>query len=63
MDDRIVNYLHEKAATHHSNKVQLSHQEIAYDLNTSREVVSRILKQMEKAGHLKIGRGQLELLD
>lgn len=63
MDDRIVNYLREKASMHNTNTIKISHQEIAYDLNTSREVVSRILKQMEKSGHVKIGRGQLELLN
>lgn len=62
MDDRITNYLHEKAEAHHSKILKLSHQEIAVDLHTSREVVSRILKQMEKAGLINIGRGQLTLL-
>lgn len=62
MDDRITKYLQEKAQLHHSKIVKLSHQEIAIDLNTSREVVSRILKQMEKSGQIRIGRGQLELL-
>jgi len=63
MDDRISNYLNEKSNLHHSKILHLSHQEIALDLNTSREVVSRILKQMEKSGIIKIGRGQLELLN
>jgi len=62
MDDRIANYLHEKSELHHTKILKLSHQEIAIDLNTSREVVSRILKQMEKTGLIHIGRGQLELL-
>lgn len=63
MDDRIANYLHEKSETHHSKILKLSHQDIAVDLNTSREVVSRILKQMEKSGQITIGRGQLTLLN
>lgn len=62
MDERIASYLHEKSEAHHSKILKLSHNDIAVDLNTSREVVSRILKQMEKAGQIIIGRGQLTLL-
>lgn len=62
MDDRIANYLREKSDLHHTKNLKLSHQEIAVDLNTSREVVSRILKQMEKSGLVQIGRGHLNLL-
>lgn len=61
MDERIASYLKDKAATHHSSIVKLSHQDIATDLNTSREVVSRILKHMEKDNLIKIGRGQITL--
>ncbi len=63
MDDRVSNYIHEKAALHNSKIVIASHQEIAYDLNTSREVVSRILKQMERAGAVELKRGQIVLTD
>ncbi len=63
MDQRIANFLEEKSKLRHSKLIKISHQQIAYDLNTSREVVSRILKQMEKEGLVKISRGQLELLD
>lgn len=62
MDERIENYLKEKSKLLDSDIIKISHQQIAYDLNTSREVVSRILKQMEKEGLVKISRGQLELL-
>lgn len=63
MDDRVSNYIHEKAALHNSKVVHSSHQEIAYDLNTSREVVSRILKQMERTGSVELKRGQIVLTD
>lgn len=62
MDQRILNFLHEKSKLLDNTIIKISHQQIAYDLNTSREVVSRILKQMEKEGVVKISRGQLELL-
>ena len=36
--------------------------QIAYDLNASREAVSRLLKQLERQGEVKLGRNQIELL-
>lgn len=61
MDDRILNYLNETSSITDSKLILISHQKIAIDLNTSREVVSRILKQMENDGFLSIGRGKIEL--
>ena len=61
MDDRVANYLQEKASLYHSKTVEISHQDIAYDLNTSREVVSRILKQMERNGDVELKRGKIVL--
>jgi CRP/FNR family transcriptional regulator len=61
MDQRIFNFLNEKSKITGSNVIKISHQQIANDLNTSREIVSRILKQMEKEGIVKISRGQLQL--
>lgn len=62
MDERILKYLQGKSELQHSNIIKASHQEIANDLSTSREVVSRLLKQMEHNGMLKISRGKIELL-
>jgi CRP/FNR family transcriptional regulator len=61
MDDRVINYLQEKAATHNSDTIIASHQKIAIDLNSSREVISRVLKQMERKGMLTLKRGQILL--
>ncbi|MGB1103197.1 MAG: Crp/Fnr family transcriptional regulator [Crocinitomicaceae bacterium] len=63
MDDRVANYLKEKAIMHQTNEVLISHQDIAYDLNTSREVVSRILKGMERNGDVELKRGKIILND
>lgn len=63
MDERIASYLKDKSSMHNSEIVKISHQDIATDLNTSREVVSRILKHMEKNNLIKIGRGQITLLN
>jgi CRP/FNR family transcriptional regulator len=62
MDERILKYLQGKSELQHSNIIKASHQEIANDLSTSREVVSRLLKQMEHNRMLKISRGKIELL-
>ncbi|MCF8256135.1 MAG: Crp/Fnr family transcriptional regulator [Flavobacteriales bacterium] len=61
MDERLENYLITKAKGTESKLLTVSHQEVAQDLNTSREVISRLLKQMEKRGKLKLGRGKIEL--
>ena len=42
--------------------LKLSHQEIAGELNTSREVISRLLKKLEQRGDLKLHRNHIELL-
>lgn len=40
-----------------------THQIIANELGTTREVVSRLLKGFERSGHIKLGRGSIEILD
>ena len=42
--------------------VHASHQELADELHSSREVISRLLKQMEREGLVRMGRQQVELL-
>jgi CRP/FNR family transcriptional regulator len=61
MDERLVEYLQKKAEATGSKTLNATHQEIAYDMNASREAVSRLLKQLEKAGRLKLGRNRIEL--
>ena len=63
MDERLIKYLKEKADTMNTNELLMSHHDIAVDLNSSREVISRILKQMERAGKVKLGRNKIELLN
>lgn len=62
MDERLLNFLIEKAKVNHSNEIKSTHQEIADDLHTSRVVVSRLLKSLEKQQKIKIGRASIELL-
>ena len=62
MDKRLLNYLIEKAKINTTKEISTTHQEIAYDLNTSRVVISRLLKALEKMGKIKLHRAYIELL-
>jgi CRP/FNR family transcriptional regulator len=62
MDERLLNYLFEKSKINKSNHIQNTHQEIAYDLHTSRVVISRLLKALENEGKIKLHRASIELL-
>ena len=59
MDERLVWYL-KRHAEISGNSLNIKHQQIANDLNTSREVVSRLLKKMEKEGLLTLNRNLIE---
>ncbi len=63
MDKRLLNYLLEKAKINITKQIITTHQEIAYDLNTSRVVISRLLKVLEKEGKIKLHRAFIELID
>ena len=61
LDERLWDYLKE-AKVGEKGKIKITHQEIANDLNSSREVISRLLKQLEKLGKVKLGRNTIELI-
>ena len=61
MEDRILNYLKEKSKLAANNTLNITHQEIANDLNTSRVVVSRILKKLENEKQIKLNRKSIDL--
>lgn len=62
MDERIVQYLKEKSRVNESDIIRNTHQEIAYDLHTSRVVVSRLLKKLEKLGKIELYRNYLKIV-
>jgi CRP/FNR family transcriptional regulator len=62
LDQRLEQYLHEKANVSRKKELQITHLEIATDLNSSRVVISRLLKQMENEGILQLGRNTIKLL-
>ena len=59
MDERLEYYLLKQVDLLGSN-LKMTHQEIASDLNSSREVISRLLKKMEAKGWLIIHRNSIE---
>lgn len=58
MDERVLEYLVEKAE---NNRLETTHQKIANDLGTSREVVSRILKDFERKGRIRLFRNFIQI--
>jgi len=63
MDQRIAAFLIEMAIITESDVLTLSHQEIADNLGTAREVVSRILKYLENDGLVEISRKEIKILN
>ena len=59
LDDRLLKYLTDKVKIMNNNILKITHQEIADDLNTSRVVVSRLLKILENEGKIKIKRNRI----
>ena len=62
MEERLLNYLFEKCKINHSREIFCTHKEIAYDLHSSREVISRLLKALEIKGRIKLNRASVEVL-
>jgi CRP/FNR family transcriptional regulator len=61
-DKRLISYLKAKAKAHNDSTINCTHQEIANELSTTREVISRLLKNFEKNGILKLYRNKIELI-
>ncbi|SDB49657.1 CRP/FNR family transcriptional regulator, anaerobic regulatory protein [Flavobacteriaceae bacterium MAR_2010_188] len=62
MDQRLIKYLESKAGVNKSNSIATTHQQIAYELNTSRVVISRLLKKLENDGLIELQRNNINLL-
>ena len=61
MDERLSFYLKRLKEKTGKKQLEVSHQQIAEDLNSSREVISRLLKKMEQRGELILHRNMIEL--
>ncbi|MFK5879839.1 MAG: Crp/Fnr family transcriptional regulator [Flavobacteriaceae bacterium] len=62
IDERVLRYLNHKKANQNSSNIKISHQQLAYELGTTRVVISRILKQFEIDGVLILHRAEIEIL-
>jgi CRP/FNR family transcriptional regulator, anaerobic regulatory protein len=58
LDERLADYLIEKSE---NNLLETTHQQIAHDLGSSREVISRLLKDFREKGLISMNRGQIRL--
>jgi CRP/FNR family transcriptional regulator len=62
MDERLLLFLEKKAEVTQSNILSVTHEQLAAELGTARVVVSRLLKQMEIEGLVKLGRNKITLM-
>ena len=62
MDERLLNLLHKKEELSGSKILSITHEQLANELGPARVVVSRLLKQLEENGNLKLGRNKITLM-
>lgn len=63
IDNRLIENLKEKLLLSPDRFIQATHQQLANELGTAREVVSRLLKQLEKEGKIRNHRGKIEIIN
>ncbi|ROH98075.1 Crp/Fnr family transcriptional regulator [Chryseobacterium daecheongense] len=63
VDERLLNLLNKKSELTQSRTIIITHEQLANELGTARVVVSRLLKQLEEDGKVKLGRNKIILPD
>lgn len=61
LDKRLLDYLKDRMSLTGKNPVKISHREIAKDLGTAREVVSRLIKKLEHQNKVKQNRDSIKI--
>ena len=61
LDERLEKYIKSKRKVTKSKTLKITHLEIAMDLNSSRVVISRLLKKMENQGKVILGRNTISI--
>jgi CRP/FNR family transcriptional regulator len=61
MDVRLASFLLNRSRV--ENPMRITHQEIASELGSSREVISRLLEDLSERGLVRVSRGEVEVLD
>jgi len=62
MDERLLQFIKKKCEITNSHTLYVTHEQMANELGTARVVVSRLLKQMEEAGLVQLGRNKITLV-
>lgn len=62
MDKQLLHYIEERCKALHTKTLDITHQQIADELHTHREAISRLLRTMEQKKLVKLGRNSIELL-
>jgi CRP/FNR family transcriptional regulator len=62
MDTRLLQLLKQKAELYQTREIKITHQQLADELGTAREAVSRVMKQMENEGLVSLSRNKITLL-
>lgn len=62
MDHRLYNYLLEKSKLKGEKMLNLRHKQIAYEMGTAREVITRVLKKLEQEGKIRQLPGGIEIV-
>lgn len=62
-DKRLLDYLKKEASSHNNLIIKKTHQQIAYELGSSREVISRLLKKLEHEGFISLKQATIEVLE
>ncbi|MFY0593099.1 Crp/Fnr family transcriptional regulator [Roseivirga sp.] len=62
MDERLMKYLLDKKQSQGSFVIEKTHEQIAQELNTSRVVISRLLKKLEREDKVELYRNRIEIL-
>ncbi|WP_165749660.1 Crp/Fnr family transcriptional regulator [Cellulophaga sp. Z1A5H] len=63
MDERLLGYLKEKIRITNDSTIHNTHQQIAYDLHSSRVVISRLLKKLEELGKIELHRNFIKAIN
>ncbi|MFY7732727.1 MAG: helix-turn-helix domain-containing protein, partial [Bacteroidia bacterium] len=62
LDERLLNFIKRKCEMTKSQTLYVTHEQLSTELGTARVVVSRLLKQMEDEGLVKLGRNKISLV-
>jgi CRP/FNR family transcriptional regulator, anaerobic regulatory protein len=62
LDERLHNFLQKKSELNNNKTLNVTHEQLANELGSARAVISRLLKQMEDEGLVKLGRNKITLM-